>query len=287
MSEETAAEMAAGARRALGADLAVSTTGIAGPDGGTAEKPVGTVCLGLASADDTVAARYQLWGTRDWVKLLASQVALEWVRRHLLGLPVRELALFRPAVASRFNFPQVSGVFHRRKETLTMRIRNLLAALAALTLSANLVQPVMAATHHKHHAAHHKHHKWSFAEREDIALLRGQGPECGRSPPLGRPPRRSPRAAPQRGHAGRPARLSGVDRAVEGRTAVLSVPGRRSWHRRIGFVSTSRTGSLARSPGPTGSGFPARRCGSSVDVTGVERTVDGLRRGALSRSRTG
>jgi competence/damage-inducible protein CinA-like protein len=96
VSEETAAEMAAGARRALGADVAVSTTGVAGPDGGTAEKPVGTVCLGLASADETVAARYQLWGTRDWVKLLGSQVALEWVRRHLLGLPVRELALFRP-----------------------------------------------------------------------------------------------------------------------------------------------------------------------------------------------
>lgn len=96
VSEETAAEMAAGARRALGADVAVSTTGVAGPDGGTAEKPVGTICLGLASADETVAARYQLWGTRDWVKLLGSQVALEWVRRHLLGLPVRELALFRP-----------------------------------------------------------------------------------------------------------------------------------------------------------------------------------------------
>ena len=96
VSEETAVEMAAGARRALGADVAVSTTGVAGPDGGTAEKPVGTVCLGLASAAETVAARYQLWGTRDWVKLLASQVALEWVRRHLLGLPVRELALFRP-----------------------------------------------------------------------------------------------------------------------------------------------------------------------------------------------
>jgi nicotinamide-nucleotide amidase len=95
VSEETAAEMAAGARRALGADIAVSTTGVAGPDGGTPEKPVGTVCLGLSSAEDTVAARYQLWGTRDWVKLLASQVALEWVRRHLLGLPLREMALFR------------------------------------------------------------------------------------------------------------------------------------------------------------------------------------------------
>jgi PncC family amidohydrolase len=95
VSEETAAEMAAGARRALGTDVAVSTTGIAGPDGGTTEKPVGTVCLGLSSAAETFGARYQLWGTRDWVKLLASQVALEWIRRHILGLPVRELPLFR------------------------------------------------------------------------------------------------------------------------------------------------------------------------------------------------
>ena len=95
VSEEAAAEMAAGARQSLGADIAVSTTGIAGPDGGTPEKPVGTVCLGLSSADETLAARYQFWGTRDWVKLLASQVALEWIRRHILGLPVRELPLFR------------------------------------------------------------------------------------------------------------------------------------------------------------------------------------------------
>jgi nicotinamide-nucleotide amidase len=96
VSEETAAEMAAGARRVFGTSLAVSTTGIAGPTGGTPEKPVGTVCLALAADAGVVTRRYQLWGTRDWVKLLASQVALEWVRRHLLGLPVRELALFRP-----------------------------------------------------------------------------------------------------------------------------------------------------------------------------------------------
>ena len=95
VSEETAAEMAAGARQAMGADIAVSTTGIAGPDGGTPEKPVGTVCLGLSAAGETLAARYQFWGTRDWVKLLASQVALEWIRRHILGLPIRELPLFR------------------------------------------------------------------------------------------------------------------------------------------------------------------------------------------------
>lgn len=95
VSEATAAEMAAGARRALDADVAVATTGIAGPDGGTPDKPVGTVCIGLATSAGTVAARYQLWGTRDWIKLLASQVALEWIRRHALGMPVRELVLFR------------------------------------------------------------------------------------------------------------------------------------------------------------------------------------------------
>jgi nicotinamide-nucleotide amidase len=96
VSEETAAEMAAGARRAFGAALGLATTGIAGPGGGTPEKPVGTVCLGLAADSGTVTRRYQLWGTRDWVKLLASQLALDWIRRHLLGLPVTEARLFRP-----------------------------------------------------------------------------------------------------------------------------------------------------------------------------------------------
>jgi len=96
VSEETAGEMAAGARRAFGASIGVSTTGIAGPDGGTPEKPVGTVCFGLASEASVVTRRYQLWGTRDWVKLLASQVALDWMRRHALALPVTESRLFRP-----------------------------------------------------------------------------------------------------------------------------------------------------------------------------------------------
>jgi len=96
VSEETAGEMAAGARRVLGADLGLGVTGIAGPDGGTPEKPVGTVCFGLASSEGVVTRRYQLWGTRDWVKLLASQISLDWIRRHLLGIPVTESRLFRP-----------------------------------------------------------------------------------------------------------------------------------------------------------------------------------------------
>lgn len=91
VSEEVAAAMAAGARRALGVDVAVATTGIAGPDGGTAEKPVGTVCIGLDAAGGGATRRYQLWGTREWVKLLASQIALDWVRRHVLQLPLLEI----------------------------------------------------------------------------------------------------------------------------------------------------------------------------------------------------
>jgi nicotinamide-nucleotide amidase len=96
VSDETAGEMAAGARRAFGASLGLSTTGVAGPDGGTPEKPVGTVYLGLAWEGGSVTRRYQLWGTRDWVKLLASQIALDWLRRHALGIPVTESQLFRP-----------------------------------------------------------------------------------------------------------------------------------------------------------------------------------------------
>jgi nicotinamide-nucleotide amidase len=90
VSEETAREMAEGVRRLAGSDLGLATTGIAGPGGGTPEKPVGTVCVSLASPDGAAARRYQLWGARDWVKLLASQLALDWVRRHALGLPVAE-----------------------------------------------------------------------------------------------------------------------------------------------------------------------------------------------------
>lgn len=95
VSKECAGEMADGVRKALGADIAVSTTGVAGPDGGTPDKPVGTVCFGLSTAEETLTARFQLWGTRDWVKLLASQVALEWVRRKLLGVPIKDFELFR------------------------------------------------------------------------------------------------------------------------------------------------------------------------------------------------
>ncbi len=95
VSEECVREMAAGARRRSGANVAIATSGIAGPDGGTAERPVGTVCVALDADGTSVSRRYQLRGTRDWIKLLTSQIALDWLRRYALGMPVGESALFR------------------------------------------------------------------------------------------------------------------------------------------------------------------------------------------------
>ena len=90
VSEETAREMAEGARRRSDATVAVATTGVAGPDGGSEQTPVGTVCFALSAEGVLVSRRHQLWGTRDWVKLFTSQIALDWVRRWALGLPVVE-----------------------------------------------------------------------------------------------------------------------------------------------------------------------------------------------------
>ena len=95
VSEETVREMAEGARRVTGANVAVSVTGVAGPDGGTKETPVGTVCIGLSAAGTLASRRYTLWGTRDWIKLLASQIALDWARRHTLDIPPSESLLIR------------------------------------------------------------------------------------------------------------------------------------------------------------------------------------------------
>lgn len=83
VSAETAGEMAAGARSRFGADLAVSSTGIAGPDGGTPEKPVGLVFLGLASAGGVETVRHVLGGTRAEIVIRSTSYALDLVRRRL------------------------------------------------------------------------------------------------------------------------------------------------------------------------------------------------------------
>ncbi len=95
VSAETTREMAEGARRACGADLAVALTGWAGPDGGTPEDPLGTVYVALSAPSVLASRRYKLWSTRDWIRLLASQIALDWVRRHALGLSPEESLVIR------------------------------------------------------------------------------------------------------------------------------------------------------------------------------------------------
>jgi len=84
VSEETAREMAEGARRVSGANYALSATGLAGPDGGTAEKPVGTVFIGFASAEKSRAYKFFNRFDRETFKYVTSQQALEILRRALL-----------------------------------------------------------------------------------------------------------------------------------------------------------------------------------------------------------
>lgn len=83
VSEEVAAQMAEGVRHRLGADMGLSTTGIAGPDGGTPEKPVGTVWIGYADAGGVEAHRLQLVRDRILNKQLTTTFLLEKVRKNL------------------------------------------------------------------------------------------------------------------------------------------------------------------------------------------------------------
>lgn len=64
VSEQTAREMAEGVRRATGADIGIATTGIAGPGGGTAEKPVGLVYISLAAEGETKVEKHIFHGNR-------------------------------------------------------------------------------------------------------------------------------------------------------------------------------------------------------------------------------
>jgi nicotinamide-nucleotide amidase len=88
VSAPSAAEMARGARERFDADIAVAITGIAGPDGGTPEKPVGTVFFAIASRDGSVLGKKRLLlGDRAVVRRTSALHALEMLRRLLAGAP--------------------------------------------------------------------------------------------------------------------------------------------------------------------------------------------------------
>lgn len=86
VSEEVARAMAEGARERFGSDVAVSVTGIAGPEGGSAEKPVGLVWFGVATERETLALeRRFLAGSRSAVRARATAFALDLLRREVLS----------------------------------------------------------------------------------------------------------------------------------------------------------------------------------------------------------
>jgi PncC family amidohydrolase len=90
VSAEVGAAMAAGARRELGADVAIADTGIAGPGGGTPEKPVGLVFLAVDGPSGARTQRLQLQGDRETVRLRATALALHMLRRELSQWDTKE-----------------------------------------------------------------------------------------------------------------------------------------------------------------------------------------------------
>ncbi len=80
VSAEVAAAMAEGVRRVSGASIALSLTGVAGPTGGSADKPVGTVFMAVSTKDGTVVKHRQLWGDRAQIQTLAAYAGLSMVR---------------------------------------------------------------------------------------------------------------------------------------------------------------------------------------------------------------
>lgn len=83
VSSQAAMEMANGVKRLAGTGYSLAITGIAGPSGGTTQKPVGTVYIALSTPERTVAERFQFIGTRHMIQILAAETALDLLRLHL------------------------------------------------------------------------------------------------------------------------------------------------------------------------------------------------------------
>ncbi len=86
VSEQTAREMAEGVRRISGTDIGISVTGIAGPGGGSEEKPVGLVYTALAHEGGTEVKKLDLWGSRSRIRNVTCLHVFDMLRRHLLKI---------------------------------------------------------------------------------------------------------------------------------------------------------------------------------------------------------
>ena len=86
VSEQTAEAMAVGARQRTGSTYAIAITGVAGPDGGTEEKPVGLVYIAIAGPDGTVVVHRRFLGDRQRIRVFTTQMALDLLRRRLQEL---------------------------------------------------------------------------------------------------------------------------------------------------------------------------------------------------------
>ncbi|MCF6291273.1 MAG: CinA family nicotinamide mononucleotide deamidase-related protein [Desulfobacterales bacterium] len=103
VSDACARAMAAGIRQRTRAGLGLAVTGIAGPSGGSADKPVGTVFFGLSDQEDSRAFRFHFSGNRRQIQEHTAVTGLDIVRRYLLGLPLTSV---RPEMS---NFVQDQG----------------------------------------------------------------------------------------------------------------------------------------------------------------------------------
>jgi nicotinamide-nucleotide amidase len=85
VSDEVVREMAAGARAESGADYALAISGVAGPDGGTEAKPVGMVCIALASPSNIDARTFRMFGDREMIRDRSAKMALMMLRFSMMG----------------------------------------------------------------------------------------------------------------------------------------------------------------------------------------------------------
>ena len=117
VSAEVAARMAEGVRHATEADIGLSVTGIAGPGGGTSEKPVGTVYMGLAAAGASLVRQHQFAGDRSAIKRQSADEALKFVLDYLEGRAAMRTFLALPTPADIVAYlKEVADRLERRTE---------------------------------------------------------------------------------------------------------------------------------------------------------------------------